>query len=139
MLHQKILARVIGISQLILAVAFLFFIDLFFTSFGFSPATTDQKYLFGQLAARFSAYGLGMFVIARNPFINRTWWDLMALTQAIDFSVGLYYLLSGGIKIETAAFPMFNAAVFCVLLFIWRPQGGKSIPSTHADHRSHEH
>lgn len=120
--RQQILAWVVGASQLALGVGFLFLPDLFFAAFGFTPAAPDQKYLFGQLAARFFAYGIGMFVIARNPAAHRPWWLLMALIQAIDLAVGVYYTALGLVTIEASAFPMFNAAVFLALLLLWAPR-----------------
>jgi hypothetical protein len=122
MIHQRVLSRVIGVSQIALGIGFLFLPDLFFSGFGFSPASGDQKYLFGQLAARFFAYGIGMFIIARNPLKHRAWWDLMILIQLIDLLVGAWGVATGEVLFRVAAFPMFNALLFSLLLILWRPR-----------------
>jgi hypothetical protein len=125
MMRQSVLARIIGVSQLALGMGILVIPDLFFNAFGFSAASPDQKYLFGQLAARFLAYGVGMFFIARNPIKHQVWWNLMALIQGIDLAVGLIYTLGFEVAIHSSAFPMFNAAVFLILLLVWRPKKEK--------------
>lgn len=116
MVQLRVLARVVGVSQLALGVGILFLPDLFFQTFGFSPANPDQKYLFGQLAARFFAYGIGMFYIAGSLEKNWFWWDMMILIQCIDLAVGLWYSLLGGVPWSVTGFPLFNALVFAVLL-----------------------
>lgn len=121
-MKQRILARVIGVSQVALGVGFLFLPDLFFAAFRFTPASPDQKYLYGQLAARFFAYGIGMFVIAGDVAGNRPWWMLMALIQAIDLGAGLYYTAFDSVPLAASAFPMGNAVVFLVLLLLWAPK-----------------
>ena len=126
MLHRKILAFVIGVSQILLGFALLFIPDLFFSTLGFSSATSDQKYLYGQLAARFLAFGIGMFVIARDPFRHHVWWDLMLLIQLIDLAVGGWGVWGSGVKFSVAAFPMANALIFSLLLLLWRPNAAKS-------------
>jgi peptidoglycan/LPS O-acetylase OafA/YrhL len=131
MTKQRILAWVIGVSQLALGAAFLLVPNGFFSLFGFTEAQPDQNYLYGQLAARFLAYGIGMFVIARDPRGNRVWWMLMGLIQAVDLAVGLYYTLFANVALSSSAFPMVNAAVFLVLLLLWAP--AKAEGSSFAD------
>lgn len=121
MTKQKVLAWVIGVSQFALAFAFLVIPEAFFEAFGFTSPTPDQKYLYGQLAARFLAYGFGMIYIARHLAGNRFWWDMMALIQGIDLGVAIVYTLAFGVALQSTAFPMFNAAVFLILLLAWRP------------------
>jgi hypothetical protein len=121
MIKQRVLSYLIGVSQIVLGIAFLLVIDQFFSVFGFTQPSPDQKYLYGQLAARFIAYGIGMFYIARNLAQNRFWWDMMALIQAIDLAVGLIYTFAFGVSIAITGFPMFNAAIFLILLLVWRP------------------
>jgi hypothetical protein len=74
------------------------------------------------LAARFIAYGAGMFIIAREPVKNIFWINNMILIQLIDLAVGLLYTINGTLTLAVSAFPMFNAMIFAVLLFIWRPK-----------------
>ena len=126
MLPQRILARVVGFSQLALGFAVLFVPDLFFVTFGFSPAHPDQKYLFGQLGARFLAYGIGMFAVARSLEQNWFWWEMMMLIQGIDLAVGLWYSLLGGVSWSVSGFPMFNAAAFIVLMAWGRLAGARA-------------
>jgi hypothetical protein len=128
-MKQRVLAWVIGVSQLALGAGFLLIPDLFFGAFGFTLATPDQKYLYGQLAARFIAYGIGMFVIARDVEVNRPWWMLMALIQAIDLGVGLFYTVFRSVPLGASGFPMFNAAVFLALLLVWAPKKRNAGPA----------
>jgi len=118
----KILLWVIGAVQLILGVAYLFFPAVFVAWMGLSAVPTDTHYAFGMLAARLIAYGLGMFVIARNPGKNLFWIKNMILIQLIDLSVGIFYTTTGVIPLSSSAFPMFNATLISVLLFFWMPK-----------------
>ena len=122
MIKQIVLAWVIGISQLVLGICILVIPELFFSAFGFTVPDAGQKYLYGQLAARFFAYGIGMFYIARNLIGNKFWWDMMMLIQSIDLGVGLFYTSFGNVSLNSSIFPMVNAAVFLILLLIWRPR-----------------
>jgi len=118
----KILLRLIGVVQLMLG-AGLLFAPLAFTGWmGLSATQTDINYLFGMLAARFIAYGVGMFVIAREPEKNIFWIKNMMFIQIIDLAVGLLYTVNGTLTLSVSAFPMFNATVFAVLLFFWMPK-----------------
>ena len=56
-----------------------------------SATPHDANYPLGMLAARFIAYGIGMFVIARNPNQNIFWINNMILIQLIDLGVGVSY------------------------------------------------
>lgn len=116
MVPQRILAVVIAVIQFLLGVALFFLPDLFFAAFGFSPAANDQKYLFGQLAARFVALGFGMLYVARTLPRSGFWWDVMLLIQVLDLAVGLFYSLFGGVSWAVTGFPVFNAAVLAGLL-----------------------
>ena len=118
----KILLRLIGLVQLILGVGFLVAPSPFLVLMGLSVPMPDNNYMFGMLAARFLAYGVGMFAIARAPEENRFWINNMILIQVIDLAAGLYYSLTGVVNIANAIFPMFNAMVFIVLLWLWRPK-----------------
>jgi hypothetical protein len=91
-----------------------------------SVPPTDVNYMLGMLSARFLAYGLGMFYIARSPEKNIFWINNMILIQVIDLTVGLFYTLNGTIGLAVSAFPMVNATVFIVLLWLWRPKTATS-------------
>ena len=56
----------------------------------------------------------------------------MALVQIIDLAVGLYDTATGTITLSVSAFPMFNAAVFTLLLLLWSPVVGRQT-TTEAD------
>ncbi len=74
------------------------------------------------LAARFLAYGLGMFVIAHDPERHSFWIYNMVLIQVVDLSVGLFYTLTGVVSLNLSVYPMFNAVVIATLLWRWRPR-----------------
>lgn len=116
-----ILLRLIGVVQLILGVALLFAPAAFTAWMGLSATLADINYLFGMLAARFIAYGIGMFAIARDPAKNLFWINNMILIQFIDLAVGIFYTVNGTLSLAASAFPMFNATLFAGLLFLWRP------------------
>lgn len=118
----SILLRLIGIVQIILGVGFLLFPAISIGLMGLSERQTDTNYLLGMLAARFIAYGIGMFVIANNPTKNIFWIKNMILIQVIDLTVGLFYTINGTLPISVSAFPMFNAAIFTFLLSVWIPK-----------------
>lgn len=82
----------------------------------------DTHYAFGMLGARFIAYGLGMFVIARNPEKNLFWIKDMILIQLVDLSVGVFYTASGVVLLSSSALPMFDATLIATLLFFWMPK-----------------
>jgi hypothetical protein len=118
----RIVLWIIGIVQLVLGLALLFVPAYFLGWMGLSVPPTDVNYMLGMLSARFLAYGLGMFFIAGAPEENIFWINNMILIQVIDLVVGLFYTLNGTIGLAVSAFPMFNAAVFIVLLWLWRPK-----------------
>jgi hypothetical protein len=83
------------------------------------------------LAARFLAYGIGMFFIARAPEKNLFWINNMILIQGIDMAAGIFYTATGVVALAHSGFPMFNATLFIILLALWRPKNtqGKIIQS----------
>ena len=118
------LLTLVAIVQLVLGVNFLFAPAFFTAWMGLSATAPDVNYMFGMLAARFIAYGIGMLFIAREPVRNLFWINNMILIQVIDLGVGLYYTINGILPLRVSAFPMSNAAAFAVLLFWWRPRPG---------------
>lgn len=117
----KALLVVIGVVQLVLGLAYLFVPHELLRWMGHSIPADDINYPLGMLAARFLAYGLGMFVIARAPHRHLFWIQNMVLIQAIDLAVGLLYTYTGVLSLTLSAFPMFNASLIIVLLWLWRP------------------
>lgn len=115
----KILMWIIAISQLALGTLTLVMPATFFGWMGLTPPPLDNNYMLGMLAARFLAFGMIMIWLARSPAPSLFVIRAMVLIQLIDFSVGAFYLGTGAITLGTAAFPMFNAAVFGFLLYWW--------------------
>jgi hypothetical protein len=122
MTRLKYLLWVIAISQLVLGALTLLVPGPFFDWMGLTVPAEDNRYMLGMLAARFIAYGAGFVALARQELPDPLWIRLMVLIQAIDFGVGLYYLLTGVIGPEVVAFPMVNAVVFGGLLWLWMPR-----------------
>jgi len=120
----KIVLYIVGVSQLVLGALLLFVPDVFVAWMGLSHTGTDIHYLFGMLSARFLAYGVGMFYIARDPMKNVFWIQNMIAIQVIDLGVGLFYTATGVLTLAVAGFPMFNAALFTVLLWWLQPKHG---------------
>lgn len=118
----QILLILIGVVQLVLGLAILIVPGPFLAWMGISVPPADVNYLLGMLSARFLAYGLGMSFVARAPTQNIFWINNMILIQFVDLAVGLIYTLNGTISLAVSAFPMFNAAVFIILLFLWKPR-----------------
>ena len=118
----SILLIIIGISQLALGTLFLLFPTFFVHWMGLSPIATDGNYLLGMLSARFFVYGIGMFYAARHIENSVFWIRGMFYIQIIDLLVGLYYTLNGTLSIMNSGFPMFNATLFAILLYLWTPK-----------------
>lgn len=125
----KALLIAVGVVQLVLGLAYLFFPHELLRWMGHSIPANDLNYPLGMLAARFLAYGLGMFVIARAPDRHLFWIQNMVLIQAIDLAVGLFYTFVGTIPLKLSAFPMFNAILIAVLLWLWRPKSTAQSPA----------
>lgn len=121
-----VLLRVVGILQIALGGAYLLAPGALTAWMKLAPAPHDANYAYGMLASRFIAYGIGMFFIARAPRENLFWINSMILIQLIDLGVGLFYTGQGTLSLSSSAFPMFNAALITLLLFMWRPKPVKS-------------
>ncbi len=116
----KVLCYVIGVVQLALGVIYLFMPQAFIAWQGLSAIGADIGYPLSMLAGRFIVYGVGMFVIARDPVGNRFWLLGMIAIQAFDLAGGLYYTFSGIVALEHSAFPMFNATWIIIGLYLLR-------------------
>ncbi len=126
MTRLKILLWIVAISQLVLGTVTLFAPGPFFAWMGLTVPPTDNNYMLGMLAARFLAYGFGFVALARSAEPDPFWIRNMVLVQAIDFAAGLFYVATGVIGWQVAAFPMVNAAIFGTLLWIWAPRQGNA-------------
>jgi len=118
----KVLLRVIGVVQLVLGVLYLFIPVRFLEMQGLSTPLADNAYPLGMLAARFLAYGVGMFFIANAPEKQLFWINNMILVQGLDLVVGIFYTATGIVNLSHSGFPMFNATLFIILLMLWRPK-----------------
>jgi hypothetical protein len=127
----KVLLSVIGVVQVFLGLLYLFIPSRFLAMQGLSTPGADIAYPLGMLAARFLAYGIGMFFIARAPEKNLFWINNMILIQGIDMAAGIFYTATGVVALAHSGFPMFNATLFIILLALWRPKNtqGKIIQS----------
>lgn len=122
----KGLCYLVGVGQLALGAIYLLMPQAFIAWQGLSPIAADIAYPFSMLAGRFIVYGVGMFVIAKDPVANRFWLFGMIAIQAIDLAGGLFYTFSGVVALEHSAFPMFNATWIMVALFLLRNATNKS-------------
>jgi hypothetical protein len=129
MMKLKILLVVLGSVQIILGIAYLIFPHGLLAWMGHSMPAPDINYPLGMLAARFLAYGIGLFVIARDPERHAFWIDNMIFIQLVDLGTGVFYTLTGTVSLALAGFPMFNATLFATLLWLWRP---RSVPAVAA-------
>ena len=118
----KVLLRVIGVVQLVLGLLYLFIPMQFLALMGHSAPAADLAYPLGMLAARFLAYGAGMFFIARAPEKQLFWINNMIFIQVVDLMVGVFYTATGIVSLSHSAIPMFNATLFIILLTLWRPK-----------------
>ena len=117
----KLVLIAVGLVQITLGIAYLLFPMTFLQWMGHTVPAPDIRYPLGMLAARFLAYGLGMFVIARSPVRHAFWIGNMVLIQLIDLAVGLSCTVSGVVSWHLSAFPMFNAALIACLLWLLFP------------------
>lgn len=118
---MRIGLRVVGTVQLLLGLAYLLAPGLLLRQMGHTVPAPDLFYPLGMLAARFLAYGAGFWIASKAPADNLLWIRLMALIQAIDLSVGLFYTLNGTVSWALSAFPMFNALWIFLMCALWRP------------------
>lgn len=118
----KVFLMIVGVVQIVLGILYLVFPHEFLRSMGHTIPMDDINYPFGMLAARFLAYGAGMFVIAKAPNEHRFWIMNMVFIQVVDLAVGIFYTLNGTIALSLSGFPMFNAMLIATLLWIWRPK-----------------
>lgn len=114
----KIVAIIIGISQLVLGALYFIAPVWFITWQGLSVPAADIGYPLGMLAGRFLVYGVGMFVIARAPVENLFWARGMIAIQLLDLAAGLFYVASGTVALANAALPMFDAVLFALALHL---------------------
>ena len=113
----KIVLWLVAVSQFALG-ALTLFVPIQFTSWmGLPPLSAANGYLLAMLGARFIGYGVGLVGLARQEVPDRFWVRIMVLIQVLDFGAGAVYVATGLVPPAAAAFPMFNALLFAVLLW----------------------
>lgn len=122
----SVFLKVVGVLQMVLGLGYLLVPDLLLRSMGHSVPTADLHYPLGMLAARFWAYGAGLWIISRAPAEHVLWIRLMAGIQFIDLAVGGYYTVTGVVPLQLSGFPMFNAVWIGVVCALWKPSVGKT-------------
>lgn len=105
----KVLLRLIGVIQLVLGLAYLLAPQWLLARMGHSAAPADLLYPLAMLAARFIAYGIGLWWAAVEPARHAPWLRLMALIQLIDLGAGVVATASGTVSLALSGFPMVNA------------------------------
>ena len=132
----KVFLMIVGVVQIVLGILYLIFPHELLHSMGHTIPMDDINYPFGMLAARFLAYGAGMFVIAKAPNEHRFWIMNMVFIQVVDLAVGIFYTLNGTIALSLSGFPMFNAMLIASLLWIWRPKQPDNIHGLQRKYRA---
>lgn len=123
MTKLKILLYVIGFVQIVLGILALFFPAFFIeTAMALTAMNPDMGYPLGMLASRLLVFGVGMFIVAKNPSKHLLLINGMIAIQVIDLLVGTFYTATSVVALSATAFPMFNATLFILLLSLWRPK-----------------
>lgn len=113
--------RVIAAIQILLGLAYLIAPEMLLLKMGHSVPAKDLLYPLGMLAARFLAYGIGLWIISAEAHRHLLWIRLMAFIQLIDLAVGAFYTATGVVPLALSAFPMFNALWIGLACADWRP------------------
>jgi hypothetical protein len=124
----RITLRVVGSIQILLGLAYLLAPRLLLLKMGHSQPAPDLLYPLGMLAARFLAYGAGLWLASTAPDEHVLWIRLMAVIQVIDLMVGMFYTATGVVPLSLSAFPMFNAVWIAALCYGWRPAHARTPP-----------
>lgn len=116
----KFLLVIIAVSQLVLWLISFFFPEFFLeVAMWLKNVNPDIGYPISMFSARLFAFWFGIFYILKNIEKNKFWIDVMIFIQVFDFIWGLIYVLNWNVALSAAAFPMFNAFVFSVLLYVF--------------------
>ena len=102
----------IALVQIVLGAGFLAAPELTAQRLGLSLAPGWANWLLGMMAARFLAFGYGMFLAARDPVAARPWITAMIAVQAIDWLVTLKYLALGAVTLTQVSTASFLPVVF---------------------------
>lgn len=112
----------IAVVQFVLGAAFLFAPQSTVQILGLSATPGWANWLFGQMAARFIAFGIGMLVAARDPLRAAPWIWLMILVQAIDWVVTVKYLAAGAVSLSQVSTAPYLPVLFIALLLVAMPR-----------------
>lgn len=123
----RIALRVVAVIQIVLGLAYVLAPDVLLAQMGHSVPPPDLHYPLGMLAARFLAYGAGLWIVSAAPEKHVLWIRLMALIQLIDLSVGAFYTFRGVVPVSLSAFPMFNAVWIGLILVLWKPRTAPAV------------
>ncbi len=118
----KVLLWVVGAGQIALGLAYLLAPQGLLHWMGHSPVPGDIAYPLGMLSSRFLVYGALLLLAARSPAEHRLLLLGMVWIQLIDLAAGLYFTLGGVVNLALSGFPMFNATVIALLLWLWMPR-----------------
>lgn len=117
----KVLLIIVGIVQLVLGLTYLLTPNSILHWMGHSAVAGDIAYPLGMLSSRFLVYGSLLLLATRSPSDNRTLILGMIWIQIIDLAVGVFYTMQGTVGIALSGFPMFNATIIALLLWLWMP------------------
>ncbi len=117
----NVLLFVVGVVQLMLGLMYLLMPNGFLLWMGHSAVADDIAYPLGMLSSRFLVYGALLLLASRSPEDNRMLILGMIWIQVIDLAVGGFYTMQGTVGIAISDFPMSNAIVIALLLWLWMP------------------
>ena len=115
------LLRLAALLQILLGLLYLLTPHWLLARMGHSGIAPDLAYPLAMLAARFLAYGLGLWWAARQPGLHAPWLRLMTLIQLIDLGAGLFYTATGVVPAALSALPMANAVWIAIVC--WQAAG----------------
>ena len=114
-----ILLRIVGVLQIVLGLLYLFAPSFMLTSMGHTLPKPDIFYPLAMLSARFISYGIAFIYISKEPIKHKLWIYFMILIQTIDLSAGIFYTAIGVVSLKLSGFPMFNAGLIIILLYLF--------------------
>lgn len=117
----NVLLFVVGIFQVVLGLLYMLMPSATLHWMGHSAVAGDIAYPLGMLSSRFLVYGVLLVLASRSPAEHRLLILGMMWIQVIDLAAGLYFTLHGTVGISLSGFPMFNATVITLLLWLWMP------------------
>ncbi len=121
----KVMLFIVGLAQLVLGVLYMLTPNELLHWMGHSAVADDIAYPLGMLSSRFLVYGVLLVLASRSPDEHRLLIIGMVWIQLIDLLFGLYFTIQGTVGISLSGFPMFNAAVIGLLLWLWMPSSRK--------------